>query len=262
MRIVAWNVERLRTRIADLPRAVDELGSPDVLCLQELGMRAEDAAELERALPGYTCHSSLPRDPHNVTYRGGRAYGVATFTRQPSRGVVPPWDREGRVVLARVDDLTIINLSAVNGTSKPYFDEHGRPRGDRHAFKREFQRQLVELGHAMTTEGGVVMAGDWNVTPTAKDTHPRLRTEGPHAHARAELAALFVEHGFVDIWRHLHPDARAYTWFNPRSRSLDAARVDYVMVSRDVVARVKAASILERHAWSDHAPISIELELP
>lgn len=102
------------------------------------------------------------------------------------------------------------------------------------------------------------MAGDWNVTPTAQDTHPRLRTEGPHAQARTELAALFTHHGFVDIWRHLHPEARSYTWFNPRARSLDAARVDYVIVSKDLVPRVKSALILDRHSWSDHAPISIE----
>jgi exodeoxyribonuclease-3 len=259
MRLVAWNVERLRSRLADLPRVASDLGHPDVLCLQELGMRAEDAADLERALPGYTCHHSLPRDPHNVKYRGGRAYGVVTFTRQPSRGVVPPWDREGRTVLARVDDVTIINLYAVNGTSKPYFDEHGRAQGDRHAFKRAFQRQLVELGSAMRSEGGVVMAGDWNVTPTAQDTHPRLRTEGPHAQAREELAMLFMHHGFVDIWRHLHPEARGYTWFNPRARALDAARVDYMIVSKDLVPRVTAAEILERHPWSDHAPITLEL---
>jgi exodeoxyribonuclease III len=257
MRIVAWNCERLQRH--ELPEVARSLGDPDVLCIQELGMRAEDAATVETALPGYTCHHSLPRDPHNVKYRGGRAYGVATFVRGESRGVVPPWDREGRVVVTRAFGLTIVNLYAVNGTSKPYFDEHGKARGDRHAFKRELQRQIVELGAAMKTEGGVIMAGDWNVTPTAQDTHPRLRTEGPHALARAELAALFAKHGFIDIWRQLHPDERGYTWFNPRARTLDAARVDYIMVSADLVARVKAASIGDRLPGSDHAPITVQV---
>src|SRR3954468_3359998 len=113
MRVVAWNVEKLAKRLAELPQGVADLGHPDVLCLQELAMRAEDAPALEAALPGYTCHHSLPRDPHNVKFRAGRAYGLVTFTRGPSRGVVPPWDREGRVVLVRVDDVTIVNLYAV-----------------------------------------------------------------------------------------------------------------------------------------------------
>jgi exodeoxyribonuclease-3 len=93
------------------------------------------------------------------------------------------------------------------------------------------------------------------VSRTKLDTHPRLRTEEPHAQARAELNAQL--HDFVDIWRERNPEARGYTWFNPRSRSLDAARIDYFLVSRDAV--VRDAAILPRHAWSDHAPLTLDV---
>jgi exodeoxyribonuclease-3 len=233
-----------------------------VLCLQELRIRAQDTADvaaLEHALPGYTCHHALPRDPHNVTYRGGRAYGVATFVRRDASGEVPAWDREGRVVVTLQRGLSIVNVYAVNGTAKPYLDEHGRPAGDRHAFKRRLQRQVLELAASLRAHGGVIAAGDWNVSRTVLDTHPRLRTEEPHAQARAELNALLDETGFVDIWRQLHPAERGYTWFNPRARRLDAARVDYILVSPDLVSRVRNATILDRQPWSDHAPIAVEL---
>jgi exodeoxyribonuclease-3 len=264
MKIVAWNVETLSRRLPDLPGALPSLGDPDVLCLQELRIRAEDTADvaaLERALPGYTCHHSLPRDPHNVTYRGGRAYGVATFVRGrgTATGEVPAWDREGRIVVSQLPGLSIINLYAVNGTSKAYFDETGAPSGDRHAFKRRVQAQVMNLAVALRAQGGVVIAGDWNVSRTKLDTYPRLRTEGPHAQARAELNERLEATGFVDIWRHLHPEERGYTWFNPRARGLDAARVDYIVVSPDLVPRVNAATLHARHAWSDHVPISLEL---
>jgi exodeoxyribonuclease III len=266
MQIVCWNVETLARRLAELPAVVEELGAPDVLCLQELRIRAEDAADvaaLERALPGYRCHASLPRDPHNVTFRGGRAYGVATFVRGRARGraEVPEWDREGRVVVTRMAKLSIVNIYAVNGTAKPYYDEGGRAAGDRHAFKRRFQRGVLELAVALREHGGVVVAGDWNVSRTALDTYPRLRTEEPHAQARAELNAELERTGFVDIWRHLHPDERGYTWFNPRARGLDAARVDYIVISPDLVPKVRAAALLSRHRWSDHVPLTLELAL-
>lgn len=262
MRIVAWNVETLSGRLPDLPGVLPMLGDPDVLCLQELRIRAQDTgdvAALARALPGYTCHYSLPRDPHNVTYRGGRAYGVATFVRGEAVAEVPAWDREGRVVISHLPGLSIINLYAVNGTSKAYYDETGAPSGDRHAFKRQLQSQVLNLAVALRANAGVVIAGDWNVSRTKLDTYPRLRTEGPHAQARAELNARLEETGFVDIWRHLHPEERGYTWFNPRARGLDAARVDYIVVSPDLVPRVSAATLHERHAWSDHVPIRIDL---
>lgn len=258
MKLVAWNVEKLATRLAELPAVVHELGDPDVLCLQELRIRAQDTSDvaaLEAALPGYTCHVSLPRDPRNVKFRGGRAYGVATFTRGDAKGAVPAWDLEGRCVITRTD-VTVMNIYAVNGTSKPYYGADGAADGDRHAFKRRFQAQVLETAAELAP---VIIAGDWNVSRTAQDTHPRLRTEAPHAQARAELDARLHELGFVDIWRHLHPEAQRYTWFNARSRTLDAARVDYIVVSPDLVPRVERADILARHAWSDHAPISVTL---
>jgi len=260
VRIVAWNVETLARRLGELPGAARALGEPDMLCLQEVRIRAQDrdvVVALERALPGYRCFHSLPRDPRNVTFRGGRAYGVVTYVKGRASGTVPEWDREGRVVVVTRGQTAIVNVYAVNGTSKPYFDEAGRPRGDRHAFKREIQRRIFELGRSLGPR--VVMVGDWNVSRTALDTHPRLRTEEPHAQARAELNALLAESGFVDIWRARNPDAKGYTWFNARARWLDAARVDYILVSAALVARVRDAAILDKQPWSDHRPISVTL---
>jgi exodeoxyribonuclease III len=262
MKVVSWNVDNVLPRIALLPTIVHELGAPDVMCLQELRIRRQDAdavAALEGALPGYCCYHSLPRDARNVTFRGGRAYGVATFVRGRWRAEVPAWDLEGRVVVVRKRRLAIVNVYAVNGTAKPYYDESGRVAGDRHELKRRFQASIMELGRELRREGGVIMAGDWNVSRTPQDTYPRLRTEEPHARARAELNARIVADGFLDIWRERHPEERAYTWFNRRARGLDAARVDYILISEDLAPRVVAAEILDLLPWSDHASVRMEL---
>jgi exodeoxyribonuclease-3 len=104
MKVVSWNIENALPRLAALPAIVEALGAPDVLCLQELRIRSNDAdavSALEAALPGYRCYHALPRDPRNVTFRGGRMYGVATFVRGRWRGEMPEWDLEGRVVVVR-----------------------------------------------------------------------------------------------------------------------------------------------------------------
>src|SRR5437868_2377209 len=113
MRVVSWNIENAVSRIAELPSVLEALGSPDVLCLQELRIRRQDAAAvaaLEAALPGYRCHHSLPRDARNVTFRGGRMYGVATFVRGDWESAVPAWDLEGRVVVVRKPGLSVVNV--------------------------------------------------------------------------------------------------------------------------------------------------------
>lgn len=263
MKLVSWNVENALRCLPALPQAARDWGEPDVLCLQELRIRHHDAdavRALQTALPGYRCYCSLPRDARNVTFRGGRMYGVATFVRGRWRAEVPEWDVEGRVVVVRRARMAIVNVYAVNGTAKPWFDAAGRVAGDRHVFKRRFQERVFDLARALRRQGSVILAGDWNVSRTAKDTHPRLRTEEPHATARAELNARIAADGLVDVWRALHPDERAYTWFNRRARGLDAARVDYVLVSDDLMPRVRHARILAPFTSSDHAPIDLALE--
>src|SRR6185436_14532435 len=152
MKVISWNVENALRCLPTLPTIVEELGSPEVLCLQELRIRARDLdaiGALHGALPGYRCHHSLPRDARNVTFRGGRMYGVATFVRGRWRAEVPEWDVEGRVVVVRKAGLAIVNVYAVNGTAKPYFDETGRIAGDRHELKRRFQSSVMDLGREL-----------------------------------------------------------------------------------------------------------------
>lgn len=258
MRIVAWNIENLAPWLEDdhLEHRVRELGQPDVLCLQEVRIRPSDTTAVERMrilVRGYTCHFSLCDDPKNVTNRGGRAHGVVTYARIPGVSHAPAWDREGRVLVTQFDRLAVINLYGVNGTPKPYRDpETGEPDGDRHDYKRRVQDRLFELAARYDP---LVIAGDWNVSRTPIDAFPRLRTESPHAKARAELEAHLERSRLVDVYRALHPDERAYTWF-ARGR-YDFARVDYIVASPQL--RVRSAEILtELRGDSDHAPIAAE----
>jgi len=279
VRLFSWNIENLPRFLAPPPdtpslaQIVDAWGAPDVVCLQETRIRPRDVElvrAMERALPGYACHYALCDDPRNVTYRGGRAYGVVTYVKRrfaASKGRTPPWDREGRVVVVELarKKLAVVNLYAVNGTSKPYYDhELERVHGDRHAFKRRVNGLVADEARALAERGlRVVLVGDWNISRAAIDTHPRLRTEEPHARARRELNDEIIPSlDVVDAFRALHPTAKKYTWFNKWARRLDAARVDYALVSRalDVVA----ADIDEERAHrfgSDHAPLWIEVDL-
>lgn len=278
LKILSWNIERFATYAGRdvLPGFVELMGSPDIVCLQEVRVRPQDAAEVEAlhaALPGYTCHVALANDPKNVTFRGGRMYGVATYVKAPlaraARAYGCEWDREGRVVVTelvtRSEMLAVVNVYAVNGTNKPYWShELGRVDGDRHAWKRRFIERLAAECQALRDRGlELVLIGDWNVSRTKLDTHPRLRTEEPHATARAVFNDVFLPSlDLVDAFRELHPAAKKYTWFRRSARALDAARVDFALVSRSLLARVLEADVDERpeaRLASDHAPLSLTL---
>jgi exodeoxyribonuclease III len=293
--LVSWNVDGLERTLAPplvakptrrkssavrvaLTELHELLGRPDILALQEIRIRPTDTAlvvSMVRALPGYVCGHSLCRDPVNVRFRGGRAYGVATYVREDlaPRWIQPPaWEREGRLVMCELPQLGLFcaNVYAVNGTDKPYFDpEHGHEDGDRHAHKRRFQANMLDQFESARARGlKLVLVGDWNVSRSAVDTHPRLRTEEPHRAARAMLNDAFMPALEVeDAFRVLNPDARSYTWFNraaARYGRLDAARVDYALVSKSLLPAVASATILQEQALrlgSDHAPITLTLDM-
>ena len=273
--LVSWNVDGFARVASSLPGIMTRLGSPDVLSLQEVRLRPQDTDDvgaLERALPGYACAHALARDPQNASFRGGRTYGVATFVRASLRsepGITFPWDREGRFVVTRLPELgmAIGNIYAVNGTDKAYFD-HDRAHidGTRHDFKRRFLTRVAEACARQRDEGdALVLAGDWNVSRAPLDATPRLRTEEPHATARAQLNEAFLPSlDLVDPFRERHPELRAFTWFNRQARGerLDAARVDYVLLSRSLLAAVREIGIHDAASerfGSDHAPVFARL---
>lgn len=273
MRIVSWNVTSLARRIDQVPELLARLQA-DVLCLQEVCIRGDDTTAitaLESAAPDFVCHWSLNRDAKNATFRGGRFYGVVTYVRKslaPTHSEVLDWDLEGRLVLTHLPNLVIGNVYAVNGTDKPYWDHSlAAFAGDRHAFKRRFHRDVLARAAELAAHTDVVLAGDWNVSQTPLDIHPRLRTAEPHATSRADFAEHLASSGLVDIYRTLHPTERGYTWFDTqaaRFNRLDAARVDFFLVSAALVPRVRAAQILAEPAQrpgSDHAPLTLELVL-
>ncbi|HMJ55506.1 MAG TPA: exodeoxyribonuclease III [Polyangiaceae bacterium] len=281
LRIASWNVEGLQNYLGTEPRRVSlgevvrALQMPDILCLQELRLRPQDSnlvSLAQSALVGYELTLTLASDPMNARFRGGRTYGVGTFVRKRLGATLLPslaWDREGRIatVMLERERIAIVNVYAVNGTSKPHWDhELARHEGDRHGWKRRFHGHVAELVRALRQERFEVVAiGDWNVSQTRIDITPRLRTEEPHAGSRADFARTMIDDlGLVDVFRARNPTARAYTWFSPFSRpgKLDAARVDFALVSPGLVPRVVQASVdesVEHRFGSDHAPLSLSV---
>ena len=295
LRIVSWNIEDLgrhlalpaasprkpraaRKEMPPLAETVARLGNPDVLCLQEVRVRPGDELALRvlgERLPDYRAAWSVCDDPRNVTFRGGRMYGVITLVKRELASVALPrstFDREGRLVFVELSDLSLCvgNVYAVNGTSKPYFDHDlGRVSGTRHELKRRFIEFLAADARALRDRGlALVLVGDWNVSRTELDTYPRLRTEEPHATARRAFNDDFIPGlELVDVFRHLNPEARRYTWFNRLTPpgKLDAARVDFALISASLLDRVVEADILdgeEFRAGSDHAPLTLTLRAP
>jgi len=269
MRIVSWNVNGIR---AVLKKGfLDWLGAenPEIVCLQETKARPEQVGGKEteaiEAL-GYQMFW------HPAVRKGYS--GVATFCKtEPlfvSRGV--PFERdEGRVLVTEHGDFTLYNVYFPNGRQR----EDG-PDPERLGFKLEFYAGLLDLVDEERTEGkNLVICGDWNTAHTEVDlARPDAnRTVTGFLPEECEALQAYVDHGFVDTFRHfkpasayegLPPEQRDYTWWTYRAGARDRNigwRIDYHFVNSEFLSTVRSSTISAHVMGSDHCPLTLELDL-
>lgn len=254
MRIASWNVNSVRARLQQVLRFCEEQ-RPDVLALQETKVEDRDfPIEPFRAL-GF-----------ELLLNGQKGYnGVALLARaplaEPCRELAGFPGPERRYLAASLGPLRLANVYVVNG------QEVG---SEKYAHKLRWLEALrAELQAELRRWPALVVLGDFNIAPADIDVHDPAAWEGQIHCSEPEREALraILGLGLSDAFRHLHPGARAFSWWDYRQGAFrrDAGlRIDLVLVSAPLLPRLRAAGI-ERtvRAWerpSDHAPVWIELK--
>ena len=250
MKLISWNVNGLRACLGKGFMDFFNQADADVVCLQETKMQ-EGQAVLE--LPGYIQY-------WNSAMKKGYS-GTAVFTRVPPLSVtkglgIPEHDQEGRVITAEFSDFYLVTVYTPNA-------QRGLTRLDyRMQWERDFRRYLMGLQEIKP----VVVCGDMNVAHKEID----LKNPGPNrgnagfTDEEREQFSLLLEAGFADTFRTLYPDRTgAYSWWSYmyHARENNAGwRIDYFLVSRELLPRLKNADILSDVYGSDHCPVLLELE--
>ncbi len=255
MKITTWNVNGLRAALGKgLHESIQTLQA-DVLCLQEVRATPAqiDANERQRLEQFY---------PHliwNPATRPGYS-GVATLARQqPEQTILglnaPAFDAEGRVICTRHPGFILFNV---------YFPNGGRDL-ERVPYKLEFYAHLLDYCDSLHAAGEqIILCGDFNTSHRPIDLRNPKQNEKNTGFLPEERVWIdrYLEHGFVDIYRHLYPDRIQYTWWtfisSARSRNV-GWRLDYFLISRSLVARIQDTIIHDDIFGSDHCPVSLIL---
>jgi exodeoxyribonuclease-3 len=255
VRIATYNVNGVNGRLPVLLRWLAE-SRPDIACLQELKAPQDRFPEAALAELGY-----------GAVWHGQKAWnGVAILARdrQPieTRRVLPgdPEDSHSRYIEAAIDGLIVGCLYLPNGNPAP---------GPKFDYKlRWFGRLAAHAAELLASGAPVVLAGDYNVMPTALDVYAPERWVDD-ALFRPEVRAAFrrlVAQGWTDALRALHPAERIYTFWKyfRNAFARDAGlRIDHLLLSPALAPRLVAAGVDRSvRGWdkaSDHAPAWIEL---
>ena len=255
MKIASFNINNIRRR---LPNLTDWLrrAKPDVVCLQEL--KAAD-----REFPA----DALRKAGYEAVWRGQNSWnGVAILARGATpvvtRTELPgdPDDRQGRYIEAAVNGVLIASLYAPNGNPQP---------GPKFDYKLAWFKRLIRHAGSLNRAGiPVVLAGDYNVVPTAQDIYPTKSYDDDallQPQSRAAYQRLLAQ-GWVDAIRALHPDAPMYTFWDYMRKRWDrdaGLRLDQILLTPDLRARLLEAgvdrTVRAKTNASDHAPVWVVL---
>jgi exodeoxyribonuclease-3 len=161
-----------------------------------------------------------------------------------------------------VNGILIASIYLPNGNPQP---------GPKFNYKLAwFERLIAHASELMTAGVPVVLAGDYNVVPTAQDIY-QTRSLDNNALVQPQSRQAFarlLSQGWTDALRRLHPDGPLWTfWDYERDRwtANKGMRLDHFLLSPTVCARLVDGGVDrevrgEENA-SDHAPAWIVLDV-
>jgi exodeoxyribonuclease III len=255
MRIISINLNGIRsaTNKGVFPWMLQQ--HADFVCVQELKAQAADITGEMLAPPGYLGYF------HYAEKKGYSGVGIYSG-RKPDTVIeglgLPEFDAEGRYLEAQFGKFSIVSLYLPSGSSSE----------ERQVIKFRFMQAFMPHLVALKQSGReIILCGDWNIAHTEKDLknwRGNKKNSGFLPEERAWLTELFDQVGFVDVFRRLHPELEAYTWWSNRGQAWakDVGwRIDYHIATPGIAQTAQSASIYKEQRFSDHAPLTIDYDV-
>ena len=249
MKIISWNVAGFR---AVLKKGFEEFFNnidADVFCINESKVNIDqfdfkpegyymflNPAE-KKGYSGILVYSKI--EPLNVTFGMG----------------IEEHDHEGRMITLEYDDFYLVSVYVPNV-------KRDLSRLDyRMIWEDEFKDYVKKL----EKKKPVIICGDMNVAHEEIDIKNAKANRGNAGFTDEERDKMtkLLDSGFIDTYRYYNPDSEEYTWWSYIGKAREKNigwRIDYFLVSRDIINKIKNTMIYTDIMGSDHCPIGIEYE--
>jgi exodeoxyribonuclease-3 len=257
LKLVSWNVNGLRAVLKkDFFKTFKSMDA-DVIAIQEIKLQEPQLTDEMRNVADYTSYWSYATEKKGYS-------GVGVYTNIPPNEArygtgESKYDKEGRVIELIFEDFNFFNIYFPNGQMSE----------ERLNYKLDFYKRFFKYADNLKDEGrSLIICGDYNTAHNEIDLKNPKANENTSGFLRVERDWLdrMVANGYVDTFRHYHPDTVKYSWwtyrFKARERNI-GWRIDYFFVTQDIIEKrwIKEAYIDNSIYGSDHCPIGLILEI-
>ncbi len=256
MRIVSWNINSVGRRFDELKQLV-ELYAPDYVCLQKV---RNNSGREKFSIEGYNTMFTV------CDY--GDMSGVMVYAKTdneinpmlqweslPKRILTPELSQDGHLQVFRCTDFFLINAyvpfanTQIDGAAE---------------YRNMWDCKFRELIVSLSRELPVMICGDLNIVHTDKDTcEDKLIQNRPcfSTWERENFNKLLAEADLADAFRCFHPDLEKPTFYGNYRFLKIGNRIDYFIISRSMLSKVKDSEILTDFGSGQSVPITLDIEL-
>ncbi|MCF7905893.1 exodeoxyribonuclease III [Candidatus Gracilibacteria bacterium] len=264
MKIISWNVNGIRAveRKGELEKFLG-IYNPDVFLIQETKAQEsqikplrEKYAEYEQF---YECAEKAGYAGTSIWVKNRLRDYETTRSQEGIRffaGIPGYNDTEGRIARVDIEDWSILGVYFPNGGKSP------------EAWKEKlvFYEKFLEYVNSLRLQGRkVVWGGDVNCAHEEIDLARPKENKNSIGFLPEERAWVtkVVQNNWSDVFRTLHPDSVAYSWWHLISRARERNvgwRIDYFFLDSAFMPQVKNIAYLNEQMGSDHCPVKLELK--
>ena len=261
MKIISWNVNGFRAW-NQKEGALDffnKIEQPDIFCLQETKAQPE---QIETSLfPDYPfayLHSAEKKG-YSSTAIFSKIKPIKVWYGMKDS----PIENEGRIINTEFEKFILVTVYTPNS-------KNDLARLD----VRYDQWDTSFLKHMKNLEKKkpIIVCGDLNVAhtdidlarPDANKTTEKKPGSAGFTDKERERFNDFLDAGFIDSYRALHPEKIQYTWWSYRAaaRARNVGwRIDYFLTSKKIEPKIQESYIYDQVTGSDHCPVGININL-
>lgn len=260
MRIATWNVNSVRQRLDHLLTWLKET-APDVACLQEIKC-------MDDAFP----REAIEALGYNVVTHGQKTFnGVALLSKYPLDEATPRLAGDDDDVHARLIEGVVSLKSGAVRIACLYLPNGNPVETEKYPYKLRWMDRLAEYARdRLKTEEPLILAGDFNVIPAARDVHNPAAwvNDALFKPQTRESFQRLLGLGLTDALRSVSDKGGEYTFWDYQAGAWQknhGIRIDHLLLSPQAVDRLTGVGI-DKHVrgWekpSDHVPVWIDLDL-
>lgn len=233
-----------------------EKEQPDILCLQETRCSKDKLKQFQDHFQDYSLvhlNETKGKKGHSGVLIASKFKPIALWDDFPFLDEKENI-HEGRIITVEFDDFYMINVYVPNSGSRFKF------RVEEWDFK--FRKHILHLQNKESSRDdgtcpkAIVITGDLNciVDPGKREGLP-----GGSSEEIGNFSTLLKECSLIDSYRTKYPNVHGYTWFAPWQKSL-ALRLDYFLLSSDLLDEIESLDVLDQYRGSDHVPLRIVMK--